>query len=62
MRRLIELVPETRRARVEPGLVLDRLREAAERHHLTFAPDPVDAQPLHPWRDDRQQLLRRPLA
>ncbi len=27
-------------ARVQPGLVCDRLREAAEQHHLTFAPDP----------------------
>jgi len=41
MRHLIALDPERRRARVEPGLVLDRLREAAERHHLTFAPDPA---------------------
>src|SRR5437870_4048129 len=40
MRRLVALDPERRRARVEPGLVLDTLRDAAERHHLTFAPDP----------------------
>ncbi len=40
MRGLIELDPERKRARVEPGLVLDTLRDAAERHHLTFAPDP----------------------
>ena len=40
MRRLVVLDPERRRARVEPGLVLDTLRDAAERHHLTFAPDP----------------------
>ncbi|MGA2652122.1 MAG: FAD-binding and (Fe-S)-binding domain-containing protein [Terracidiphilus sp.] len=26
---------------VEPGIVLDRLREAAEHHHLTYAPDPA---------------------
>ena len=26
---------------VEPGIVLDRLREAAEVHHLTYAPDPA---------------------
>jgi len=25
---------------VEPGVVLDRLRDAAEKRHLTFAPDP----------------------
>jgi FAD/FMN-containing dehydrogenase/Fe-S oxidoreductase len=41
MRHVIALDPERRHARVEPGLVLDRLREAAERHHLTFAPDPA---------------------
>jgi FAD/FMN-containing dehydrogenase/Fe-S oxidoreductase len=28
-------------ARVQPGIVLDRLRDAAEQHHLTFAPDPA---------------------
>src|SRR6059036_32284 len=32
MRHLVELDPERRRARVEPGLVLDTLRDAAERH------------------------------
>src|SRR5712691_3706669 len=37
---LVELDIEQRRARVQPGLVLDRLREAAEEHRLTFAPDP----------------------
>ncbi len=26
---------------VDPGIVLDRLRDAAERHHLTYAPDPA---------------------
>jgi FAD/FMN-containing dehydrogenase/Fe-S oxidoreductase len=29
-----------RTALVEPGIVLDDLRHAAERHHLTFGPDP----------------------
>jgi FAD/FMN-containing dehydrogenase/Fe-S oxidoreductase len=28
-------------ASVEPGIVLDRLRDAAELHHLTYAPDPA---------------------
>src|SRR3954470_207093 len=40
LNRLLWLDPKTRRARVQPGLVLDRLRERAEQHHLTFAPDP----------------------
>jgi FAD/FMN-containing dehydrogenase len=37
---IVELDPEGQRARVQPGLVLDDLRNAAEQHHLTFAPDP----------------------
>src|SRR5204862_3636948 len=41
MNRLIHLDPEALIARVQPGIVLDRLRDAAERHHLTFAPDPA---------------------
>jgi FAD/FMN-containing dehydrogenase/Fe-S oxidoreductase len=41
MHELIELDPEQRMARVQPGLVLDRLRDAAEQHGLTFGPDPA---------------------
>ncbi len=41
MRRLISLDPDQKIAVVEPGIVLDRVREAAEQHHLTFAPDPA---------------------
>ncbi|HZZ38250.1 MAG TPA: FAD-binding and (Fe-S)-binding domain-containing protein [Acidobacteriaceae bacterium] len=41
MRRLVALEPERKFAVVEPGIVLDRVREAAEQHHLTFAPDPA---------------------
>ncbi len=33
--------PEARLARVQPGVVLDRLREAAEAFHLTYGPDPA---------------------
>ncbi len=40
LNRILWLDPANRRARVQPGLVLDRLRERAEQHHLTFAPDP----------------------
>jgi FAD/FMN-containing dehydrogenase/Fe-S oxidoreductase len=32
---------EKKLAQVEPGIVLDRVREAAEVHHLTYAPDPA---------------------
>jgi FAD/FMN-containing dehydrogenase/Fe-S oxidoreductase len=41
MNGVLDLDPDTRRARVQPGTVLDTLREAAEKHHLTFGPDPA---------------------
>ena len=41
MHRLLELDPDQKFARVEPGIVLDRVRDAAEKHHLTFGPDPA---------------------
>ncbi len=41
MHRVLSLDPVLRRATVEPGTVLDTLRDAAERHDLTFAPDPA---------------------
>src|SRR5437763_13673227 len=40
MRGILELDPANKRARVQPGCVLDFLRGAAEEHHLTFGPDP----------------------
>ena len=41
MARILEIDPARRIARVQPGVVLDTLRTAAEKHHLTFAPDPA---------------------
>jgi len=41
MNNIIEVDPARRIARVQPGVVLDRLRSAAEQHHLTFGPDPA---------------------
>lgn len=41
MRSIKWLDPEKKLAYVQPGIVLDRVREAAEKHHLTFAPDPA---------------------
>src|ERR1700720_3183262 len=41
MSNIVEIDPERRTARVQPGVVLDHLRNAAEKHHLTFAPDPA---------------------
>jgi len=40
LNRILELDVENKRARVQPGTILDDLRDAAEKHHLTFAPDP----------------------
>ncbi|HEX9046847.1 MAG TPA: FAD-linked oxidase C-terminal domain-containing protein [Verrucomicrobiae bacterium] len=40
LHRILELNVLDRFARVEPGIVLDDLRAAAEKHHLTFGPDP----------------------
>jgi FAD/FMN-containing dehydrogenase/Fe-S oxidoreductase len=45
MRRILEIDPHRRIARVEPGVVLDDLRRAAEEHGLTFGPDPA----THAW-------------
>jgi FAD/FMN-containing dehydrogenase/Fe-S oxidoreductase len=41
MNEILEIDPARRIARVQPGVVLDRLRSAAEKHHLTFGPDPA---------------------
>src|SRR6202453_4042765 len=41
MASILEIDPARRIARVQPGVVLDTLRSAAEKHHLTFAPDPA---------------------
>ena len=41
MHGIVELDPARKFARVEPGIVLDTLRDAAEQHQLTFAPDPA---------------------
>src|SRR5712671_4079162 len=41
MARILEIDPEGRTARVEPGVILDHLRAEAEKYHLTFAPDPA---------------------
>jgi FAD/FMN-containing dehydrogenase/Fe-S oxidoreductase len=38
--RILDLDVEGKTARVQPGVVLDTLRDRAEENHLTFAPDP----------------------
>jgi FAD/FMN-containing dehydrogenase/Fe-S oxidoreductase len=37
---ILEIDPDRRLARVQPGVILDRLRDAARPHRLTFGPDP----------------------
>ncbi len=41
MNQLASIDPAAKLATVQPGIVLDRLRESAELHHLTYAPDPA---------------------
>ncbi len=41
LHRILELNPKHRFAWVEPDLINDHLRTAAEQYHLTFAPDPA---------------------
>src|SRR5215468_7675181 len=41
MAKILELAPEKRIARVQPGVILDQLRAEAEKHKLTFGPDPA---------------------
>ena len=41
MNRILELDPDSRRARVQPGVICDQLRDAAEEHGLTYGPDPA---------------------
>jgi FAD/FMN-containing dehydrogenase/Fe-S oxidoreductase len=41
MAKILEVDPTRRIARVQPGVILDNLRNAAEKHRLTFGPDPA---------------------
>ncbi|HEX5431996.1 MAG TPA: FAD-binding and (Fe-S)-binding domain-containing protein [Bryobacteraceae bacterium] len=41
LNRIVSIDPEAKRARVQPGVVLDWLRDAAGKHGLTFGPDPA---------------------
>src|SRR5437773_723021 len=41
MAEILEIDAGRKIARVQPGVILDHLRNAAEKHHLTFAPDPA---------------------
>jgi FAD/FMN-containing dehydrogenase/Fe-S oxidoreductase len=41
MHHVLELNPDRKYARVQPGTICDSLRHAANRYNLTFAPDPA---------------------
>src|SRR5689334_11851097 len=41
---LVALDPQAKIARVEPGIIRDDLNNAAEKHQLTFGPDPATHQ------------------
>jgi FAD/FMN-containing dehydrogenase/Fe-S oxidoreductase len=41
LHRVLSLDAKAKRAEVEPGCILDHLRDAAEQYHLTFGPDPA---------------------
>jgi FAD/FMN-containing dehydrogenase len=41
LREILEIDPARKLARVQPGVICDDLRHAAERYHLTFGPDPA---------------------
>jgi FAD/FMN-containing dehydrogenase/Fe-S oxidoreductase len=45
MNRILALDPDAKMARVEPGVINDELRAAAQKHGLTYAPDPA----THPY-------------
>ena len=40
LNQVLEIDADRRLARVQPGLILDHLRNASERFHLTYGPDP----------------------
>jgi len=41
LNRILEIDPGRRTARVQPGVILDHLRQEAEKYGLTFGPDPA---------------------
>ncbi len=41
LNRILAIDPDSRLARVQPGVINDQLRNAAKQHELTFAPDPA---------------------
>ena len=62
MNKVLDLDPAQRYALVQPGVVLDVLRNQARNASAHLRARPCYAQPLHSGRHDRKQLLRNALA
>lgn len=41
LNKILEIDPKRKTARVQPGLILDHLRDRTEEYHLTYGPDPA---------------------
>src|SRR5690349_2827882 len=41
LNKVLEVDPERKLARAQPGAICDHVRDAAEEHNLTFGPDPA---------------------
>ena len=54
MNSVIEIDPHKKLARVQPGIILDHLRNAAEHYHLTFGPDPGNTLSMYSGGHDRE--------
>ena len=50
MNRILALDPDGRRAKVQPGVINDQVRHAAQKHGLTDVPSSRDPCLLHAWR------------
>ena len=61
MNRIVEIDPESRTARVQPGVVQDDLNRAAQRHGLMFGADTSTSNRATLGGNDRQQLIGQPL-
>ena len=62
MRAILEVDPEARLARVQPGVILDQLAKPQARHQPDLRARPRRRTPTHARRHDRQQLVRRALG
>ena len=62
LNRILEIDPDRKFARVQPGVILDHLRDQAEKLPPHLRSGPRHPQPQYSRRHDRQQFLRRPFG